>query len=288
MMNTPSCLIDDFFSVLAQRPESHPTNSAQYRIWKAALIPEIKARFSGAVSSEKSFGPIGPLSMPYFEMGAITSLELFGLDEVILFAFYHANRDRYRRVVDFGANLGLHTIVLARCGFEVRSFEPDPVHLTQLRSNLKLNQVETDLREAAISLEDGQAEFIRVKGNTTGSHLAGSKNNPYGDLDKFVVTVTAAAPHLAWADLAKIDIEGHESDLITGLPSQIWLDTDAVLEVGTPENAATIYNYLIDTEVKMFSQKSGWSQVKELADMPTSHHEGSLFLTGKSFMPWSE
>ena len=39
----------------------------------------------------------------------------------------------------------------------MRSFEPDPVHLTQLQYNLKLNQIETDLREAAVSLEDGYA-----------------------------------------------------------------------------------------------------------------------------------
>ena len=169
----------------------------------------------------------------------------------------------------------------------MRSFEPDPVHLTQLQSNLKLNQIETDLREAAVSLEDGHAEFVRVMGNTTGSHLAGSKSDPYGDLDRFEVTVTAAAPHLAWADLAKIDIEGHEAKLITGLPSQTWLNTDALVEVGTFENAQAIYKYLIDTDVKMFSQKSGWSQVEGPADIPTSHREGSLFLTGKPIMPWS-
>jgi FkbM family methyltransferase len=286
MTNTNSCLIDDFFKVIVLNPENCSTSSPQYRIWRAALAHEIKARFSGAVSSKKRFGPIGPLSLPYFEMGAITSLELFGLDELILFAFYNANRDRYRRVVDFGANLGLHTIILARCGFEVRSFEPDPVHLTQLRCNLKLNQIETDLIEAAVSLENTRAEFVRVKGNTTGSHLAGSKRGLYGELDRFEVTVTAAAPHLAWADLAKIDIEGHEAELITGLPSQTWLETDAVVEVGTSENAQAIYKFLIDTDVKMFSQKTGWDQVVEPSDMPTSHREGSLFLTGKTLMPW--
>ena len=69
----------------------------------------------------------------------LNSLELFGLDELILCAFYNANRDSYRRFVDFSANLGLHRIVLMRCRFEVRSFEPDPVHFTQLQYNLKLN-----------------------------------------------------------------------------------------------------------------------------------------------------
>ena len=130
MMDNNTSLIDDFFKVLTQNPEDHPTDCPQYRIWRAALIPEIRAQFSGTESTRKPFGPVGPLSLPYFEMGAVTSLDLFGLDELILFAFYNANRERYRRVVDFGTNLGLHTIVLARCGFDVRSFEPDPVHIT--------------------------------------------------------------------------------------------------------------------------------------------------------------
>ena len=40
-------------------------------------------------------------------------------------------------------------------------------------------------------------DFFRVMGKTTGRHLAGSKSDPYGDLDRFEVTVTAAASHLA-------------------------------------------------------------------------------------------
>ncbi len=38
-------------------------------------------------SGEEVFGPFGALNFPYREMGAITSLQLFGLDELIIFAF---------------------------------------------------------------------------------------------------------------------------------------------------------------------------------------------------------
>ena len=37
--------------------------------------------------------------------------------------------------------------------------------------------------------EKGQLDFIRVLGNTTGSHIAGSKASPYGELEKFLVEV---------------------------------------------------------------------------------------------------
>lgn len=225
---------------------------------------------------------VGPfeLEWPEFQMGAVSSADLASDDERLIFDFYHTNRDRYRRVVDFGANIGLHTIIMARCGFEVRSFEPDPVHVAQLKRCLILNDAETDLYEAAVSLEDGEAVFVRVKGNTTSNHLQGAKT-PYGEVETFTVRTEAAAKHLAWADLAKIDIEGHEAALLTGLPLSTWDDCDAVVEVGTAENAAAIFDYFAGSAVKLYAQKIGWGQVTQLSDMPTSYREGSLFLSAQ-------
>jgi len=100
------------------------------------------------------------------------------------------------------------------------------------------------------------------------------------------VTLEAAAPHLAWADLAKIDIEGHEAELLTGLSPAIWKSTDAILEVGTAENAAAIFRHLHGSGVHLFAQKIGWREVASLDDMPVSHRDGSLFLTGKPVMNW--
>ena len=36
----------------------------------------------------------------------------------------------------------------------------------------------------------------------------------------------------------------------------------------------------------MFSQKLGWSKIKSINDVPTSHKEGSLFVTKKQEMAW--
>ena len=279
-------VFDDLFEVLAQYPTRHATVDPMWRVWRAAARAEVQRLFAGTVPSSVPFGPFGNISLPYFRMGSIDSLDLFGMDELIIFAFYNANRLRYRKVVDFGANIGLHSIIMARTGFEVRSFEPDPIHFEILRTNLKLNNAASDLHQAAVSFEAGRQEFVRVLGNTTGSHLAGAKESPYGDLERFEVAIEAAAPHLAWADFAKIDIEGHEATLITRLEPEIWLGTDAILEVGTSLNAETIFTHLARGPVKMFSQKTGWRQVRRVEDMPTSHRDGSLFLTGADEMPW--
>ena len=280
-------IFDDLFAVIGQMPLRHAPSDPMWRIWRAAAGPAIAAAFRDS-NAPQPFGPFGALAMPYFTMGAIDSLDLFGMDELIIFAFYRANRYRYRKVVDFGANIGLHTIILGRCGYTVRSFEPDPVHLDRLKSNLLANNVTSDVRAAAVSLTDGKTEFVRVLGNTTGSHIKGAKSNPYGPIDTFEVKLEAAAPHLAWADLAKIDIEGHEAALLTGLPHETWRSTDAILEVGTEDNARQIFAYFKDSPIRMFAQKIGWKKVEQLSDMPTSHRDGSLFLSAKTEMPWSE
>lgn len=279
-------VFDDLFDLIAEFPGRHATTDAMWRVWKAVALPAIKAAFGAADASPQAFGPFGPITMPYFKMGNIDLLDLFGLDELIIFAFYNANRKRYRRIVDFGANIGLHTIMLARCGFEVRSFEPDPFHFERLKANLALNSVTSDLRLAAVSSRDGEAEFVRVLGNTTSSHIKGAKADPYGPTEVFKVKLEAAQPHLAWANLAKIDIEGHEAALLTSLPHDTWRSTDAILEVGTEDNAHRIFEYFRLSGVNIFAQKVGWTKVTALSDMPTSHRDGSLFVTRKSAMPW--
>ena len=278
--------IDDLFEVIPAFPERHAPSDAVWRIWRAAAANAIEGAFRDS-ETPQSFGPFGSLTLPYFKMGSIDSLDLFGIDELILFAFYYSNRKRYRQVVDFGANIGLHSIILSRCGCSVRSFEPDPIHLERLKENLSLNKVTLEVHAAAVSLEGGETEFVRVLGNTTGSHIKGAKDKPYGELEVFKVKLEGAGPHLAWADLAKIDIEGHEAALLTGLPYDTWNTTDAVLEIGTEVNAKKIFSYFESSPVNMFAQKIGWQKASKFSDMPTSHRDGSLFLSTKPNMPWN-
>lgn len=280
-------LFDDLFAVIPAFPQHHSTQDPVWRVWRAAVTGEVRQQFTETDPKPVRFGPFGEITFPYHEMGNINSLDLFGMDELIIFSFYHANRKRYRRAVDFGANIGLHSIVLARCGFELRSFEPDPAHIALLERNLALNGATSELHRAAVSLQAGEHEFVRVLGNTTGSHIAGAKDKPYGDLERFQVTLEAAAPHLEWADLAKIDIEGHEGVLLTGLEPATWQTTDAILEVGTPDNAAMIFAHLNGSGINIFAQKIGWRRVQRVEDMPTSHRDGSAFLSAKPEMPWA-
>ncbi|MBM3272987.1 FkbM family methyltransferase [Candidatus Kaiserbacteria bacterium] len=280
--------IDDLFSIIPEFPHRHATSDPLWRVWNRTARECAFKLFGPEAPEVISFGPFGELAFPFVEMGSITSVDLFGMDELIIFSFYNQNRNRYRRVVDFGANIGLHTTILSRCGFDVRSFEPDPRHIEFFKRTISANSISVDLHQSATSVEAGEMEFVRVLGNTTGSHLSGAKRNPYGELDRFLVKVEAAEPHLRWADLAKIDIEGHEAALIEGLPLDTWTHTDAIMEVGTPENAGRIFERFKGSSIRLFSQKRGWALVRSVADMPESHRDGSLFVTQRDKMPWCD
>lgn len=280
-------LLDDLIAGLAARPLDHAPASDAYRLLKPRVATAIAARFSSPQPVAEPLPPFEEIVFPYVAMGNIDSLDLFSLDELILFAFYWRNRDRYRNVVDFGANLGLHSLVMQRCGFAVRAFEPDPNHLELLRETLTRNEcANVTVHPAAVSTTDGSHDFTRVLGNTTGSHLTGAKAAPYGGLESFTVDVVNAAPHMAWADLVKMDIEGHEAEVLCATDAALWQDTDAVVEVGTKENAARIFEHFEALPVNLFAQKTGWRRVATRADMPTSHRDGSLLISTKDAMPW--
>jgi len=169
---------------------------------------EVEGLFCECKPKAREFRPFGNLIFPYYKMGAIDSLNLFDLNELIIFSFYWINRKKYHRVLDAGANIGLHSIILNKCGLDVRAYEPDPQHLEILQRNLMLNGcLGIQVFNAAISSRAGEMEFVRVLGNTTANHLRGSKANPHGDLERFPVRVEAIGPLMAWADLIKLDVE---------------------------------------------------------------------------------
>lgn len=280
-----SRILDDLLRTLPAVRDQHAPSSDLYALLKQVARKEVESLFRSGEEA-RGFGPFGELKFPYFKMGAVDSLSLFDLDELLLFSFYHQNRHRYSRVLDIGANVGLHSVVLSRCGFEVRCFEPDPTHFRQLQRNLALNGCHTVTpNQAAVSSEAGTLEFVRVLGNTTGSHLAGAKS-PYGELERFPVRVEAIGPLLEWANLVKMDVEGHEAAILLSTTREHWLATDGVVEIGSPANAQAVFDHFRSLGVNLFAQKIGWGRVVDLPAMPTSYRDGSLFVTCKDEMPW--
>jgi len=233
-------------------------------------------------------GPFGKIVFPYHQMGVASTVNLFDLDELIIFSFYWQNRKRYKNVADIGANQGLHAVLLNRCGFHVQAYEPDPKHYKILNENLKRNHCRRAVTyNSAVSDKAGVREFIRVLGNTTGSHVAGSKENPYGKLQRFYVKTEPIKEIIQWADLLKIDAEGHEADILLATKSSDWLKTEAMVEVQNEKNARRIFKHFSKMNVNLFSQKTNWQRVFSMKEMPTTYKEGSLFISKASKMPYS-
>ena len=273
---------------LIENPSQHSRDSSFYKTHEQELLNMLEnSDLNSSKSGHESFEPFGDLHFPYREMGAINTIHLFGLDELIIFSYYWANKSRYKNVADLGANIGLHSLIMDRCGFSINSFEPDPIHVDVFQENIVNNKsVNITINQKAISDKSGTMDFIRVLGNTTGSHLAGAKEDPYGELETFSVETSDINAVLLNNDFVKMDIEGQEATAILSTKKDTWANVEMILEVGTEKNAKIIFEYLNEINVNMFAQKTGWNKVSDLADVPTSYKEGSLFLSVADEMSW--
>ena len=285
MLNNPNFLLD-----LASSFKSHGRGENYFNSLEANLLNAIDKVHNSMSSAEISFAELGLIKFPFFEMGQINSTKLFGLDELILFSFYYANRDRYKKTLDLGANIGLHTLVMKKLGFQVTSYEPDSVHLAQFKKVMKLNDLGTEgLTPTAISDKRGTMEYIRILGNTTGSHLLGSKEEVYGVTEIVSVEVDDILEVLNQGefDFVKMDVEGHEVVLLNRITAESIATTDIMLEIGSEKNAKDIFKILSDKKIPAYAQKINWSRVEKLEDLPYHHTHGSLFLSMQGPPNWN-
>ena len=285
----PDSDFDELFEQLPRLWQSHSPNSDSMRQLRAQARACVnRSVFSVEDHKPQSFGPFGEIIIPFTSLGtAVSSVNCFDIDELILFAFYWSKRFTYCSVLDIGANIGLHSVVLAKCGFLVDAIEPDPRHVELLNRNLILNEI-TDVKplEAAVSDERSLATFVRVNGNTTGSHISGSKSSAYGSLDYIEVKTLPFRELIGKYDFIKIDAEGHEARILLDSTPSDWKNTDAMVEVGSRENARLIFDFFQKMKVSLFAQKQGWKMVEALEHMPMNYKDGSLFISGKGDQPW--
>lgn len=232
------------------------------------------------------------ISLPYVSMGKVDSLDLWGPNELIILAFYEHNKARYKNVLDIGANLGLHSIMMAKHGWHIKAFEPDKAILDQSISNV-IRSIPVfgtggpsyQPFNAAVSDRDGEANFVRVLQNLTGSHIEGSKDS-YGPRETIQVQVMDCKPLFDWADLAKLDVEGHEGILLRSVTAEHLEHLDLICELRGTDEAASVLKHFQDLDCPIYTQKNGWKPATSLQDMPTRHQEGSIFI-GKRGGPWT-
>lgn len=230
------------------------------------------------------FGTFGPIKFPYVQMGKIDSLHLFGETELMILALYVHNRPKWKRILDIGANLGLHSICLSKLGLEVNAYEPDPVHFAKLVENLAANHCNrVTPHRAAVHTSNGTTSFVRVLNNLTGNHIAGFKES-YGPRETIEVPMVDCKDLWAKADFAKIDCEGNEAELAKTMTAEVMSHMSCVMEVRNEANAQELYDHFGQIGVPIWSQKKEWERVKWINDMPMMNREGSIYIGHKG--PW--
>jgi len=200
-------------------------------------------------------------------MGSTSSEDLLNEPwEQALFQFYRDNQKNYHCVADVGANIGIHCIQMAELGWSVIAYEPDPVHVVELRRNVKSNGVLVDIVEAAVSTQDGFASFVQVPRNTTENHLGPSE---------LMVRTVDCRKVFAWADFVKLDVEGHEAAILCCLPAVTWEKVDTMVEIGGEENARQIFQHFRALHVPMIIKGQ---PVTDFDQMPQCCKDGMLFI----------
>lgn len=125
-------------------------------------------------------------------------------------------------VLDIGANVGDWTTAIARkvgSGGRVLAFEPVPYLAETVAKTARISRHDwVEVHELALSAEDGTAEFSVEKGNSGGSRLGRVE----GDFSPMAVQTRRLdgfleqRPDIDHIDLIKIDVEGHELDVLVG------------------------------------------------------------------------
>jgi FkbM family methyltransferase len=256
-----------------------------YNKLKKKLIKKIKVKFNKSNKNNKKIFLNKNFSFYHqkISFGNISSLNLLEIDELLIFLFYIKNYSNYKRFIDIGANIGLHSIIMSKLGLKVWSYEPDPWHVNLMKKNIKLNRAKNvKIHQCAVSSKNKISSFTRVLGNTTGSHISGAKKKVYNEIDKFKVKVLSAKKIINKKNLIKIDAEGEEAKIINSLSKNDIIINDFILEVGNKENAKIIFHKLKKLNITSYSQKNNFKIVKKISDIPTSYKEGSLFISSKN------
>lgn len=278
------------FEEISNANNKHSNESEWYKVNSQKILTDISKLYRDESAGSLILGEIGQIFFPHFSMGAINSEKLLNLDELILASYYYSSRWKYKKILDLGANIGLHTLICKKLGFEVVSYEPDLIHLAQFEKVMKLNGLSTEgMTQKAISDKNGTMDYIRILGNTTGSHLLGSKDEIYGPIETITVEVDDILEVLdkGHFDFVKMDVEGHEVVLLNRITAQSIATTEIMLEIGSEKNAKEIFTILTDKKIPAYAQKINWNRVEKLEDLPNHHTHGSLFISMQGPPNWN-
>lgn len=198
-------------------------------------------------------------------MGGLADCETHELD----YACDLIRKSGARCVWDVGANVGLWSLFLASLTPPVERvvcFEPDPYNLRFLRRNCELNALSgrMTVRDVALSSEAGQATFFAdaVTGKTGSLEEGSDFIGQYYGAKRSPITVTLTTIDLEVEngapppDFMKVDVEGHELDLLKGARRTLESRHPALIMEVT-RNAEEVNRFLRDLGYNLYDPATG-------------------------------
>lgn len=130
-------------------------------------------------------------------------------------------------VIDLGANIGSFSLYAAALGAKkVIAVEPEPHNLDLLRQNIKENQVNVPDCEFIVDthgINDGKFTSAFINDNHGDSVVSYQKTfeNDQQPIQMISLEQLFKLHDLEFIDVLKIDIEGHEGNVILGTPKSV-------------------------------------------------------------------
>jgi FkbM family methyltransferase len=274
-----------FFKIAFDTLPKHAFYNKKYKSIAKELI---KIKNVNKKKKKINFFFYNDISIINSKLGNLYTADLFNFDEVIIFLFFFLNKYKYKKAIDIGANVGLHSIILGKLKYNTLSFEPDPKTFQITKKNIKMNKLKNvKLFNCAISNIKKFATFTRIKNNLTGSHISGAKNKVYGPIDIIKVKTKNLNQFInTEKTLVKIDAEGHEAEIMNSLKKENISKADFLIECNNIENSKIIFNLVKKNKLRCYSQKNNWKICTSITNLPKNYKEGIIFISKKN-TPWN-
>jgi len=149
--------------------------------------------------------------------------------------------------VDVGANIGRHTLAMAKTGGIVFAIEPDKDSMKLLKQNISINKMESKIKiiQKACSFEPGIATFYRDPIYPTSNSITIKKNETMIEENVEVDTIDNICSGYK-VDLIKVDVEGGELNALKGATKVINTHHPKIIfEAWNKDAANEIIDYLI-------------------------------------------
>src|SRR6185436_333790 len=88
---TSPSILSRLLYILPTLASHHAPNDELHQLLKTVARDQTEHLFKSRRAVAQPFGPFGEITLPFHRMGAVTSINLFDLDELIMFSFYWHN-----------------------------------------------------------------------------------------------------------------------------------------------------------------------------------------------------